>query len=92
VAPKTAVLVHKHKPTFLAVKHCYTFIKKSFSQFKVAILEQLNIAWHGVSIPAQSCCVIESFLCPVLHLLVKCLATKLRTNEQAVVCEILLKN
>ena len=43
VALKTAVLIHKYKLTFLAVKHCQTFIKKSVGQFKVAILEQLHV-------------------------------------------------
>ena len=74
MAPKGAVFVHNCMVTFLGVKQYETFINKSFSQLKVSILlvlKHLNVV--------QFC---ESYLCPVLHLLVKCLVTKLRTNKQ----------
>ena len=65
VALKTAVLVHKHKPTFLAVDSVKSSLKKSFSQFKAAIFEQLSVSQLRISIPAQSC----SFHCCIGFLL-----------------------
>ena len=55
----------------------------------------------GISILPQSCLHVgkesfENYLCPVLHLLVKCLATKLRTNmlhsSCCIYCQTVLKN
>ena len=83
--PCLFIVTSLHFVLLNCIKHLSASLRLPFQ----LILEQENVARQGICILPQSCLYVikesfQSYLCPVFHVLVKCLhvATKTQTNKQ----------